>query len=38
MLGEVIINKGLVRFANIFLLAVGMVVALWLVIRWRPSR
>ena len=37
LLGEVIVNEGLVRFANVFLLVVGMVVAVWLVVRWRPS-
>jgi hypothetical protein len=38
VLGELVVNEEVVRLAYILILAVGMVVAVWIVVRWRPSR
>jgi phage shock protein PspC (stress-responsive transcriptional regulator) len=38
LLGEFVVDEEVVRLAYILLLVVGMVVAVWVVVRWRPSR
>jgi len=38
LLGELVVDEGVVRLAYILLLVVGMVVAVWVAVRWRPSR
>ena len=36
-LSSIVLEEGVLRLADILLSAVGMAVALWFVVRWRPS-
>jgi hypothetical protein len=38
LLGEVVVDEGLVRIACILLMVAGLVAAVWIAIRCRPSR
>ena len=38
LLGEVVVDEGLVRIACILLMVAGLVAAVWIAVRWRPSR
>src|SRR5262245_10664838 len=37
LLGEVVVDEGLVQIACILLMVAGLVVTVWIAVRWRPS-
>jgi len=38
LVGELVVDEGVVRLAYILLLVVGILVAMWVAVRWEPPR